>query len=262
MKHLLTIISILLGLAYILVANAAAPVIANNQNSLAQHATQTLNTTTRPHLSLNQRVQTLENQQAYDSQLGSKIDALQQAIDKIRGQLEAVDHEIQKLQENQRILPFLEERAVQLEAQQRVASPSHSVINNKKSPKKNVASKSEQTAYQQAYTQMANRQYNDAMSQFQAFIKQYPKSTLVTDSHYWLGLLYLAKGQSDLASQQFRKVIAHQHNDKTPDAMLRLAMIFLTNGDMAHAKQLFQKIVTQYKTSAAAQSAAQQLKAM
>ncbi len=120
----------------------------------------------------------------------------------------------------------------------------------------------EQGAFNQAYTLLVKQQYTQATTSFTNFLSSYPNSSLAADAHYWLGDLYLAQGQPDNASQQYRAVVNTQGADKRPDAMVKLGTILLAYGDSAHAKQLFQQVTQQYPNSPAASQAQTRLKSM
>ncbi len=77
--------------------------------------------------------------------------------------------------------------------------------------------------------------------------------------YYWMGDIFLAKASPDQAAQYFKYSSNAHHNPKAPDAMVKLGTIYAANGDSAHAKQLFEKVIKLYPNSQASKSAAEKL---
>lgn len=60
------------------------------------------------------------------------------------------------------------------------------------------------------------KQYDQAISAFQSFVKQYPKSTYQPNANYWLGQLFYNKGKKDDAAYYFAVVV--KNYAKSPKA--------------------------------------------
>lgn len=54
---------------------------------------------------------------------------------------------------------------------------------------------------------LEKKQYDQAITAFQSFVKQYPKSTYQPNANYWLGQLYYNKGKKDDAAYYYAVVV-------------------------------------------------------
>jgi len=203
---------------------------------------------------LEQKVQSLEVESQH-------LSAEQHQLLQLQSQLQELQHQYQQLQLNQQSLNYLEQRVFQLETEAQLHQQDHSSAIPSQLQSSQLTSQEKQD-FNHAYGLLMNKDYDQAISAFNSFLNQYPKSSLKDDAHYWLGELYLVQGEPDKASQQFRIVITNPNNDKTPDAMLKLGNIFLAYGDEAHAKQMFQRLIKNYGNSDAADIAQLRLKSM
>ena len=232
-------------------------------------------------LSPEQRIARLENQVQYLSGYNTQLQNLSTEMDVLRGQVEDLNHQVYLLkkeakQHNNTTASAVEnmttpstdstpEATQNTPTKESNATPSNTSAtsaNAKKAPTTPPPPAEEQTAFNKAYTLLVKQDYMEATTAFTNFLSKYPKSTLTPDAHYWLGDLYLAQGQPDNASQQYRAVVNVKDADKRPDAMAKLGTILLAYGDSAHAKQLFQQVVQEYPNSAAAKQAQTRLKSL
>lgn len=103
---------------------------------------------------------------------------------------------------------------------------------------------------------LEKKQYDQAISSFQSFVKQYPKSTYQPNANYWLGQLFYNKGKKDDAAYYFAVVVKnYAKSPKAPDAMYKVGIIMQEKGQADKAKAVFQQVIKQYPTSAAAKQA-------
>lgn len=103
---------------------------------------------------------------------------------------------------------------------------------------------------------LEKKQYDQAISAFQAFVKQYPNSTYQPNANYWLGQLFYNKGKKDDAAYYFAVVVKnYAKSPKAPDAMYKVGIIMQEKGQADKAKAVFQQVIKQYPTSAAAKQA-------
>ncbi len=109
----------------------------------------------------------------------------------------------------------------------------------------------EYEAYQIAYAKLKGQDFNGAIKGFNAFLAQYPNSTLAPNSYYWLGKAYLLVQPQDLNKAQiaFTKVGEHPQNNKVPDALYELGKVYFLKGDKARAKTLLQQVIDNYGAS-------------
>lgn len=216
-------------------------------------------------LTPDERIARLENQVQYLSTYTTQVQNLSTQVSILRGQVEDLTHQMGLLQKQVVLLSqnniaqptattttsttpaaAVPPAPAETTTSTTVAAPATSAAN---------VSPQEQTAFNNAYTLLTQKQYDQATTAFNNFLKKYPKSTLAADAHFWLGDLYLAEGQPDNASQEYRAVISSQNAAKRPDAMVKLGTILLAYGDNTNAKKLFQTVISQYpNTPAAAQA--------
>jgi tol-pal system protein YbgF len=100
---------------------------------------------------------------------------------------------------------------------------------------------------------LGKKQYDSAISAFQSFVKQHPKSTYQPNANYWLGQLFYNKGKKDDAAYYLAVVVkTYAKSPKAPDAMYKVGIIMQEKGQADKAKDVFQQLIKQYPTSAAA----------
>lgn len=114
--------------------------------------------------------------------------------------------------------------------------------------------------YEAAYSLFRNAKYQDAISKFKQFIKNYPGSSLVPSAHYWTGNAYYAKRDFKNAIDTQEKLIAaFPASSKAPDAMLNIASSQQEMNQKAAAKKTLENLIARYPGSDAAQKAKQRL---
>jgi tol-pal system protein YbgF len=107
---------------------------------------------------------------------------------------------------------------------------------------------------------LEKKQPDQAITAFQAFIKQYPDSTYQPNANYWLGQLYYNKGKKDDAAYYFAVVVKnYPKSPKSPDAMYKVGIIMQEKGQSEKAKAVFQQVVKQYPNTESARAAQKRL---
>jgi tol-pal system protein YbgF len=228
---------------------------------------------------------TQQNQVSNHTQ--SDIQVLGAQISQLRGVLDTL---LQQETQQQNELSLLQQRVLQLEAQNELArsklhqdpslppsdaSASQAMQTTQSSQAQNssavsantipvVADSPENSAlYATAYGFINQGEYKKAESALKAYLLAEPKGINAPDAHYWLGEINMVNAQSDVAAKEFRMVIAEFPNSqKAPSAMRELGEIFLANGDSQHAKQTLQMVVKKYPDTAAAVLAQKTLETM
>lgn len=108
---------------------------------------------------------------------------------------------------------------------------------------------------------LVKKQDDQAISAFQAFIKQYPDSTYQPNANYWLGQLYYKKGKKDDAAYYFAIVAkSYPKSPKAPEAMYKVGLIMQEKGQTEKANAVFQQVIKVYPNSNSAKQAQQKLK--
>lgn len=104
--------------------------------------------------------------------------------------------------------------------------------------------------YEAAYDTFREKHYKEAREAFNAFIKKYPKDSLVGNAHFWIGESYYADKDYENAILAYETLIkSHQNNEKIPGALLKQGMSFMDLGDKKTAKVLFDKVIEKYPDS-------------
>ena len=114
-----------------------------------------------------------------------------------------------------------------------------------------TAKPEEYEAYQIAYAKLKSQDFNGAIKGFNAFLTQYPNSSLAGNSYYWLGKSYLLVQPQDLNKAQvaFTKVGEHPQSNKVADALYELGKVYFLKGDKPRAKTLLQQVIDNYGAS-------------
>jgi len=103
---------------------------------------------------------------------------------------------------------------------------------------------------------LKQRQYDLAIASFNQFVAQHPSSSLAPGAYYWLGQLYMNKGNQEQARVNFLSVAQKFKNSpKRPEAIYKLGVIAKSQGDTDKANKFFELVIKQYPSSAAAQLA-------
>ncbi|CNI64708.1 tol-pal system protein YbgF [Yersinia massiliensis] len=110
---------------------------------------------------------------------------------------------------------------------------------------------------------LEKKQYDQAITAFQGFVKQYPKSTYQPNANYWLGQLYYNKGKKDDAAYYYAVVVKnYPKSPKSSDAMFKVGVIMQDKGQSDKAKAVYQQVIKQYPNTDAAKQAQKRLSAL
>lgn len=122
------------------------------------------------------------------------------------------------------------------------------------------ASADETRAYEAAQSQRRIGNYQGAITAFQAFIAQHPRSPLAPRAQYWIGDSYfnLRDYKNAIANQQ-KLVASYGDSSSVPDALLNIASSQLEQGDAAAARKTMDSLVSRYPSSEAAEKAKRRL---
>jgi len=239
----------------------------------------------------------LDNQGLVD--LMSRFDQLQRDMEKIIGDLEVQNHQLQVLKKQQiDLYEDLDRRLKKLEqspgARASVA-PTPSVggvpvtpvpvqpatvsggqdASTQMSPgspatapapgatmsdvEENVA----RSAYERAFNLLKQRRYDLAITSFKAFLETYPYASYADNAQYWIGEANYANKKYDAALEEFQKVISKYPNSpKRADALLKIGYTYVELGNKKMAVHTLDTIVKSYPESTAAKLAEKRIKAL
>ena len=95
-----------------------------------------------------------------------------------------------------------------------------------------------------------DKQYDEAIKEFNTFIKQYPKSGLIDNAQFWIGESLLNQKKYEQAILAFQEVIQkYPEGNKVPNSMLSQSIAFKQIKDTISAKLLLKKVIKQYPNS-------------
>lgn len=181
--------------------------------------------------------------------LNASLEAIRADLAALRGQIEVLQNRVEQADKRSRDLYVdLDTRLRKLEAP---------LVEKEKAAQAQAA---EQHAYEAGLAQMKANNYGGAIQTLQAFLNQYPQSTLAPSAQYWIGNAHYAlRDFKSAISAQERLLANWPENNRAPDAMLNIASSQAEMGDQGAATRTLKSLVQRYPTSAAAEQARQRL---
>ncbi len=233
-------------------------------------------------LTLEQRVETLERQMKTLSQVVLQMDAMEQEIQKIRGEMEEQNHAMEALKKRQRDLymdldsrlsgkpstlpPMTSTPPSRPEAPTQASVPAAAPNNTPSGPAPvqpsaaTSLSVGEKQQYQDAFNLLMQRRYDEARTAFQSFLAAHPNSDLTDNAQYWLAESYYVSKDYQQALPEFNKVIQDfPTSSKVPDAMLKSGYIYYEQKDWDLARNTLESLVNAFPSSTASQLARKRL---
>ena len=118
----------------------------------------------------------------------------------------------------------------------------------------------DQAAYGRAFEQLKSGDYRTAITQFQAFMKNYPQSALLDNAQYWIGEAYYVTRDYDLAAKAFKSVGERwPASRKAPDALLKLGYTQYEQKHLSEARTTLNDVVQRFPGTDAARLASERL---
>ncbi len=240
--------------------------------------------------------ETLESQALLE--LYSQVETLNLEIGRLRGQIEELTNDIESLQKRQKDfyidldtrlrqiedpnapLPTYDEeddtsdalsgqsgnevqekkQASQGEHSQQMAPDGTASIAAISDQDLEQAGMTEKQIYDAAYSKFANGDYVGAQSQFEAFLNQYPDSSLAPSATYWIGNAHYAQRDfQDAINAQQNLIDRYPDSSKVPDALLNIASSQIEMSNNKAAKETLGDLITRYPFSNAAEKAKRRL---
>jgi tol-pal system protein YbgF len=124
------------------------------------------------------------------------------------------------------------------------------------------AQQTPEALYQQGYDAIKSGDTAKGRETLSKFLDAYPKEKLAANAHYWIAESYYSDKNFDQAILEFQEVIKnYPRSDKVPAAMLKQGMSFREMGDAKSAAYVYKKLIEQYPKSEEAKSAREKLRA-
>ncbi len=118
----------------------------------------------------------------------------------------------------------------------------------------------EQRAYDQGLEHFRAGRFAEAVTSFQLFNRNFPRSTLVPSAQYWIGnSLYATRDFRGAITAQRQLIAQYPESAKASDALLNIASAQSELGELQAARATLQEVATKYPTSEAGAKAKQRL---
>lgn len=141
------------------------------------------------------------------------------------------------------------------------SSASNSSANKSPAAKANPDASSDRDAYNKAYAHVPEQRFEEAVTSFQGFIRQYPDSRLVGNAYYWLGEIYMAQNRTADAEKMFNAVISNYPDSfKIADSKYKLGLIYARYGNDKKAQETMEAIIAEHPREPAADHARSYIK--
>ena len=227
---------------------------------------------------LNKMEEAFKSQALLD--LFSQIEALKLEMNKLRGQIEVLNNNVENTSKRQRDMYLDLDTRMRRFEQQGSGTPAAEAPAGAAAPAAaatappaagaaaappagsppvavaNVDAGAETRAYEAAQGQRRVGNYQGAIVAFQNFIKQYPKSNLAPRAQYWIGDSYFNLRDFKLAiGSQQTLLKAYPDSPTVPDAMLNIASSQIEMGESAVGRKTLEELVAKYPVSEAAEKA-------
>ncbi len=233
---------------------------------------------------LEARVARLERQ--LDSQalveMATRLDRLEQEVQQLRGQMEEQGHAVSELRQRQRDLYLdIDRRMSRLEREgggqapqamapsAPISAPVAAAAPSKPAPVSpavapaavvaapvpapatapvsTVNADREREAYQQAFDQLRELRYEQAITAFRAFLKEYPDGRYGHIAQYWIGEANYAQRNFKQAVADYRVLIQrYPKSPKLAEAMLKIGYSQYELGDKAEARKILTELARLY----------------
>jgi tol-pal system protein YbgF len=200
------------------------------------------------------------------AELFTRLQQLEADVAELRGIVEEQNHQIEKLeaQQKEQYLDLDQRVALALKGQPAAATSSMpstggGAPGTGEGPRPTGSQGgNERDAYAAAFELTRQKRFGDAISAFNQMLVNYPKGQFSGNAFYWLGECYRALPEPDLekSRQSFSQVIsAYPTNQKVSDAMYKLGIVYHQLGDATKALEYLNRVQSQFPGTPAAQLA-------
>jgi tol-pal system protein YbgF len=199
----------------------------------------------------------LENGQDIQTDMLLRIQELQKENQALRNEIETLQFESNRSTDRQRELYLdLDQRLQSIESGG-ASSPTGAGAGTAAAA---TAKPNDAEAYQAAFDQLKQGNYDKARAGFTDFLASYPKSQLRDNAQYWLAETHYVSKSFPAALDGFQQVISqYPASRKIPDAWLKIGYCNYELEQWAAARQALTTLSTQYPESTAARLAKERL---
>lgn len=194
-------------------------------------------------------------------ELSQRIEASQNEVRVLRGQLDELQHNLNRTQDQLREqYADVDRRVTTLEggAGGGVGSTAGGTAGALPIPQGD-----DRANYQAAFDLLKDGKYPEATAAFKQFLSTFPASALADNAWYWLGESHYVTRQFGDALKNFRTVIdKYPASRKMPDALLKIGYCNYELKNWGDARASLNQVVQQYADTTAARLASQRLTKM
>lgn len=228
---------------------------------------------------LEARVARLERQVESQAlvEMATRLDRLEQEVQQLRGQMEEQSYAITELRQRQRDLYLdIDRRLSRLEREGGASAPQALVAPPVAAPAAPMSAPAapaavapapapvpaaapapaplnaanadkEREAYQQAFDQLRELRYEQAITAFRAFLKDYPDGRYGHIAQYWIGEANYAQRNFKQAVADYRVLLQrYPKSPKLAEAMLKIGYSQYELGDKAEARKILTELARTY----------------
>ncbi|MGE0470046.1 MAG: tol-pal system protein YbgF [Nitrospira sp.] len=106
------------------------------------------------------------------------------------------------------------------------------------------------SAFNLAYNDYLNGNYELSVAGFQRFVKDFPGTSLTPNAQYWLGDSYYNLKDYGRAIQTFDSLVAeYPGNEKVPAALYKLGLATAETGDLAKSRKNLKRVLEEFPSS-------------
>jgi tol-pal system protein YbgF len=211
-----------------------------------------------------------------------QIQALQDEVRNLRGQVEVQNYELEKLKARQRdLLADLDRRVRDVERRggtAAAAEPAPAATGPATAPAPpstaatapapvaapvTTAGGNEQQEYDAAFALMRGGFYDRSTKAFREFLVRHPRSSLAGNAQYWIGEANYVVRNYRVALEEYGKVLQdYATSQKVPDALLKIGYSHYELGEWVKARETLNRVVKQYPNTSVSKSAESRLALM
>lgn len=149
-------------------------------------------------------------------------ESLNRDLRELRGEVETLRHEVNRLSTRQRDqFRHLDERVAAVEGAG--PAPADAPARDEQVVDLDLPEADEQAAYQAAFDDLMAGDYTTAMRKLERFIEDYPEGSFTANAWYWLAEAKYASGEFEAALEDFERLREDfPDSDKSGDALLKI----------------------------------------
>ena len=231
---------------------------------------------------LDERLKRLERLFGSESlfKLFDEVESLGTEVRELRGQMEALSHRMDQLEERQRSLYLdTDQRLQRIEsaAPAQTAGPSPGPVTPPAAPDTSAQTTTpsqpvpttpattgtpaaagidpfaEQQAYQGAFDLLKSGRYEEAAVSFQQFLAEYPTGSYADNAQYWLGETFYITRRFEESIQEFERLVSmHPNSQKLTHSLLKIGYAHDELGNKAEAERVLGQLIEGHPQTAAA----------